>query len=74
MPTYLMMTFLFLKVTVALKRITGQTQAAQTGPTLDEFDLLYLWYTSLQGGPVGSDKIPHKQRFFVTEHFHALFF
>jgi hypothetical protein len=40
-PTYLKMTFL-LKVTVTLKKTTGETQAAETGPTLHNLDLLHL--------------------------------
>jgi hypothetical protein len=33
---------LFLKLTVTLKKMTGQTQAAQTSPTLDNLNHLHL--------------------------------
>jgi hypothetical protein len=45
-----MITSLFFTVTMTLKRMTGQTQAAETGSTLDKLDLPHLWCTSLQRG------------------------
>jgi hypothetical protein len=42
MPTCVKMAFLLLYMTVTLKRMTEQTQAAETGLTLENLKLLHL--------------------------------
>jgi hypothetical protein len=49
MPMYLKGAFILIKVPVIAKGMTGQTHS---GLTVHNFDILSLWYTSLQGVPV----------------------